>query len=59
MIHCPKCSNDLSEEAESGATTGMWTFRIVCECGRHYLWRQGRIFAMRTASTPSLSSVSH
>jgi len=57
-MKCPKCHNDLSHEAERGATTGMWAFEIACECGQRFLWRQSRLFLMRTESTPSLSPAS-
>jgi hypothetical protein len=57
-MNCPKCYRDLSEKAEQGATTGMWTFRIVCDCGQLFRWQQGRIFAIRTGNNPLTVSAS-
>ena len=56
-MNCPRCHNDLSYEVESGATTGMWSFQIICECGQRLQWRQGRLL-MRIGSTLSTSLAS-
>ncbi len=44
---CPYCKTDLSSDFDSGASTGMWEFKVVCTCGSAFLWRQGRVIPLR------------
>ncbi len=42
-MRCPNCKNDLESQINHASETGMWQFRLTCECGTNFLWRQGRI----------------
>ena len=42
-MRCPACKNDLENQINHASETGMWQFRILCECGTSFIWRQGRL----------------
>lgn len=42
-MRCPACKNDLENQINHASETGMWQFRISCECGTNFIWRQGRL----------------
>ena len=38
MNTCPTCYRDLNDQIDRGTTTGLWRFRVHCECGDVLIW---------------------
>jgi hypothetical protein len=43
MYTCPSCKKNISDSINSGLETGLWKFRLNCECGATLLWERNRV----------------
>ena len=47
MYACPSCRKDLSDSVHRGIETGLWKFRLKCECGDILFWdRNHRLWSI-------------
>ena len=42
MYLCPSCYKDLDDSVNQGIETGLWAFRLKCECGDILMWERNR-----------------
>jgi len=42
MYVCPSCHKDLDDSVNRGIETGLWRFRLKCECGDILIWDRRR-----------------
>ena len=42
MYTCPSCHKDLDDCINRGIETGLWRFRLKCECGDILMWDRNR-----------------
>ena len=42
MYACPSCQKDLDDSINRGIETGLWRFRLKCECGDILTWDRSR-----------------
>lgn len=54
MNICPTCYTDLSDLIDKGSTTGLWRFRIHCECGAILIWEQRRLRLVQDSEKQSV-----
>ena len=40
MYVCPSCHKDLDDSINRGIETGLWRFRLKCDCGDILMWER-------------------
>ena len=50
-MNCPTCHIDLTESIDRGVTTGLWRFRIKCNCGDILIWERNRLRQSKYSGT--------
>ncbi len=51
MYACPSCYEDLDDSINRGIETGLWRFRLKCECGDILIWERSRLRRLRYFGT--------